>query len=50
MKWFKKTYVIWHEYAARKREAQLLGFISETAQTAQKSVENYWKKEVKNDA
>jgi len=46
MKWFKKkyqTYLAWHEYAAREREAELLNFISETTQ---KAVENYWKKEV----
>ncbi len=44
MKRFKKTYPTWHEYAAREREAQLLGFISETTQ---KSIENYWKREVR---
>lgn len=43
MRWFKKTYLTWHEYAARKREAELLDFISSTTQ---KAIENYWKKEV----
>jgi len=43
MKWFKKTYLTWHEYAALEREAQLPDSISKTAQ---KSIENHWKMEV----
>jgi hypothetical protein len=43
MTWFKKTYMGWQEYAAKKREAELLHFIS---RTTQKAVENHWKKEV----
>lgn len=38
MKWFKKTYLTWHEYAAREREARLPDFISKTAQ---RSIEDY---------
>ncbi len=44
MKLLKKTYLAWHEFAARQREAELLDFISSTTQ---KSIENYWKREVK---
>ena len=44
MKWFKKTYLTWHEYAAREREARLPDFISEATQ---ESVKNHWKKEVR---
>ncbi|MBS3150902.1 hypothetical protein J4443_00795 [Candidatus Woesearchaeota archaeon] len=44
MKWFKKTYQTWHGHAAaRYREAELLGFISETAE---KAIKNHWKEEV----
>mgnify|MGYP001603555035 CR=1 FL=1 len=43
MRWLKKNYLAWHEFAAREREAELTSFISETTQ---KAVENYWKKEV----
>lgn len=44
MRGLKRTYLAWHEYAAREREAELLSFISETTQ---RSIENYWKKEVR---